>query len=106
MTVFPSLGSWLQDLDQNKSITGGKPAFWISLHRPFWANAKLSDVCAVWRTFSLWTFVYNNQLVDVSSNFRASFDKGMDGDHCNEVLCASFCEYLLTDKPIEFVFEP
>jgi FkbM family methyltransferase len=98
MTVLPSLGSWFQELDQNKSETGGKPAFWISLHRPYWANAKLSNVCAVWRTFSLWKFIYNVHLVDVTSSFRISPDREMDGEYCNEVLCASFCEYLLTDK--------
>jgi FkbM family methyltransferase len=96
MTVLPGLSSWLHELDQNKSVTGGKPAIWLSLHRPYWANAKLSDVCAVWQTISLWKYIYNNLLVDVTSNFR---NKNKDGEYCNEVLCTSFCEYLLTDKP-------
>jgi FkbM family methyltransferase len=97
LTVFPSLGPWLKELDQNKSITGGKPTFWLSLHRPYWARAELSDICALWRTFSQWKFVYNDLFTDVSSDYRVNRDREKDGDHCRVVLCATFCEFLLTD---------
>ena len=98
LSVFPGLGTWLKELDLNKTNTGGKPAFWLSLHRPYWSKPELHDVCAVWKLFTLWKFIYNDQLVDVSSKFRLTSTNEQDGDHCKIIMCASYCEFLLTDS--------
>lgn len=97
LSVFPGLGTWLRELDQNKSSTGGKPAFWLSLHRPYWAKPELNEVCAVWRLFTLWKFIYNDQLVDVSAKFRLTASNEKDGDHCKVIMCSTYCEFLLSD---------
>jgi len=101
LSVFPSLRNWLIELDLNRSETGGKPAFWLSLHRPYWVSPELSEICDLWRVFALWTFVYNDQLVDVSSKFKASIESENNGDHCWSIRCSEFCEFLLTDKQFE-----
>jgi len=101
LSVFPSLRNWLIELDLNKSETGGKPAFWLSLHRPYWVSPELSEICNLWRLFTLWKFVYNDQLEDVSSYFKTSIDSYDNGNHCWAIHCQKFCEFLLTDKQFE-----
>ena len=101
LSLFPSLRNWLHELDQNKSETGGKPAFWLSLHRPYWVRPELSHVCDLWRLFATWNYVYNDHLEDVSSKFKASIDSEKDGNHCWAIHCPDFCEFLLTDNQFE-----
>jgi hypothetical protein len=52
----------------------------------------------VWRLFTLWKFVYNDQLVDVSAKFRLTSTNEQDGDHCKVIMCSTYCEFLLTDS--------
>ena len=63
-------------------------------------DAEDSLLCATWRVASLYQFVYDNSLVDISEAFRPDADKEEGGAHCLALLCTSFCEILLTDFPI------
>lgn len=106
LDFVPSLRPWLESLD---AAGAGKPVIWLSLHRPFWRegermpksdDAEDSLLCATWRIASLYQFVYDNSLVDISEAFRPDADKDKGGAHCLALLCTSFCEILLTDFPI------
>ncbi len=106
LDLVPSLRPWLESLD---AAGAGKPAIWLSLHRPFWREGERmpksddagdSLLCETWRVASLYQFVYDNSLVDISEAFRPNADKEQGGAHCLALLCTSFCEILLTDFPI------
>jgi hypothetical protein len=102
LDLVSSLRPWLESLDEAGI---GKPAIWLSLHRPFWREGERtmerdgapdSPLCATRRVASMYKFVYDNSLVDITESFRPTDDKGKG---CM-LLCTSFCEILLTDFSI------
>jgi len=107
LNLVPALRPWLEALDASGE---GKPAIWLSLHRPFWQegistlageDAAESRLCATWRVASLYNFVYDNSLADISDAFRRDKEAPAGGGaHCAALLCANFCELLLTDIPL------
>lgn len=113
LVLVPALRPFLEKLDAAGG--GGKPAIWLSLHRPFWQegistlagdDAAESRLCALWRVFSLYEFVYDNALADVTAAFRRELEaspaaRGSSGGaHCAALLCTNFCEFLLSDTPL------
>ena len=106
LDLMPSLHPWLESLDM---AGAGKPAIWLSLHRPLWREGERtpksdvaadSPLCGTWQVASMYKFVYDNSLVDISESFRLTDDKGKSGVRCMALLCTSFCEILLTDFAI------
>jgi hypothetical protein len=101
LDLVPSLRPWLESLD---AVGIGKPAIWLSLHRPLWRNGILKEeeaaeslLCATWKVASMYKFVYDKSLNDISESFRPNKGKGKGDAHCMALLCSSFCEILMTD---------
>ena len=78
--LLPSLRPWLEGL-----APGRKPAFWLSVHSPFWIEPSADELKAAWDVLALFEFVYDQSLRRIfPANMKPSF-------------CEDFCTFLLSD---------
>ena len=58
LALLPSLRPWLVSLGKKK------PAFWLSIHAPFWLDKdkRQAEIRAAWDVLKLFEFVYDHEL--------------------------------------------
>jgi len=110
LDIFASLAPWLRALDAaaldaetsgDGDAVGGKPAFLLSLHAPFWAAPTDDQLLALWASVSLFGYVYEGDaLRDISAGFRpGSATVREDQLHAMRRLI-NFTELVLVDEPL------
>jgi FkbM family methyltransferase len=77
--LLPSLRPWLESLKDKK------PAFWLSVHSPFWLDKKPAELQAAWDVLALFKFVYDQNLKRI---YPAKTKPNFEED---------FCTFLLSD---------
>jgi FkbM family methyltransferase len=72
--LLPTLRPWLESLKDRK------PAFWLSVHSPFWLQKKPEELQAAWDVMALFAFVYDQNLKRIyPAKMKASAERRRGG---------------------------
>jgi FkbM family methyltransferase len=76
--LLPTLRPWLESLKDRK------PAFWLSVHSPFWLQKKPEELQAAWDVMALFAFVYDQNLKRIyPAKMKASAERRRGGARCD-----------------------